>query len=296
MLSNRDAVVQAVERGGEIGVADLAAKLRLDKGTVRKCALEAARKGRIGTRNNGQGYVFFPMSRSAGGRSVVALGPPIDATFREVSSAAPASRAVVPTGAAQNFDNRLEAQLARNRRGVRSSPTQTGFGVTDAFSAILSDAFVSVVEDDEVLGALASAWRENAAVVRAAEDRAAREHAAADHRRRADAKAAEDARRTEQERKERAAVFAAVTAGLWPREAPVSGSSTCVLDSENGQSVDQKPSERGLILEKPTPKSRQVSGRPDSRRVAEFFAGARPATRQSFWRKHFAATSKTVWR
>jgi hypothetical protein len=60
MLSNKEAVIEVVESCSEIGVAGLAGRLRLDKGTVRKVALEAAREGRIGARNDGSGYVFFP--------------------------------------------------------------------------------------------------------------------------------------------------------------------------------------------------------------------------------------------
>jgi hypothetical protein len=66
MLSNKEAVVQAVESCSEIGVAGLSQRLHLDKGTVRKVALEAAKEGRIGARNNGQGYVFF----SAAGQTI----------------------------------------------------------------------------------------------------------------------------------------------------------------------------------------------------------------------------------
>ena len=42
MLTNKEAVIEAVENLGEIGVAGLSQCLDLDKGTVRKVALEAS--------------------------------------------------------------------------------------------------------------------------------------------------------------------------------------------------------------------------------------------------------------
>jgi hypothetical protein len=42
MLTNKEAVIQTIERYGEMGVTRLSEKLNLDKGTARKVALEAA--------------------------------------------------------------------------------------------------------------------------------------------------------------------------------------------------------------------------------------------------------------
>jgi hypothetical protein len=57
-------VINAVQTGPGIGVAGLSEVLGLDKGTVRKVALEACSEGELTAQNNGQGYVFFPASNA----------------------------------------------------------------------------------------------------------------------------------------------------------------------------------------------------------------------------------------
>lgn len=184
MLTNKEAVIRVVESGSGIGVAGLAARLRLDKRTVRKAALEAVREGRIGTQNNGQGYVFFPTST----KSQV-----IDGNFREVSApspASPASRALIPVGQ-QPYDSRTAAVLARNAAATQRGPKLHPPGFGGQIAEVLNSVFVNDPSGDDTLAALTSAWKENAAATRAAEARGARERAVAEHERQTALAAAE---------------------------------------------------------------------------------------------------------
>src|SRR5271166_1187821 len=145
MPLNKEKVIQVVEQASEIGVAGIAEHLKLDKGTVRKVALEAVREGRIGARNDGDGYVFFSIGggrstpeASGGRREVSSLqkcdqiphSEPnqrrpepqvIEGTFREIVHE-PRSRSLVPVEQIeQAYDSRLAGALQQHalaRRGA----------------------------------------------------------------------------------------------------------------------------------------------------------------------------------
>jgi len=153
MPSNKEMVVQAVQNSGEIGVAAISRLLRLDKGTTRKVALEAAREGRVGARNNGSGYVFFPANgvrqsppsdrnHQAVGHNAVdhrrqrrsesierpQAGNVIEGEFREVPPGASGRALVV---AEQPYDSRTASavkQLALAKQRALRSPQGTAMG------------------------------------------------------------------------------------------------------------------------------------------------------------------------
>lgn len=157
MPSNKEAVIQTIESSGEIGVAGLAKRLHLDKGTVRKVALEAAREGRIGARNNGQGYVFFPATNQAGQRFLSdaepsnsdQLEPVIDADFWELPTPHSDSRALVVHGAAQPADNRMAGTLAAADKARRR---QDGVPLPAGYAASLNGLFAG--DQDEAWASL----------------------------------------------------------------------------------------------------------------------------------------------
>lgn len=212
MLTNKEEVIRIVESGSGIGVADLAARLRLDKGTARKVALEAVREGRLRVQSSGQGYVFFPGSIKEHVRV-------IGADFREVPTPAAqssAGRAVVP--AEQPYDSRTEAVLRQHAAGRRRSGDGNG-EFPSPIAGALNALFAADPSGDKTLAALAVAWQADAAATRAAEVRAAQERDATTQQRRAGALAAESARRAAQERVERLEALRAVSQ-LWVRTPP----------------------------------------------------------------------------
>lgn len=163
MLSNKEAVIQAVENSGEIGVAGLAERLRLDKGTVRKVALEAAREGRIGAWNDGQGYVFFPATNQAGQRflrgaeptnSGQSEPPVIDADFREIPPPPSSTgRALVPVG--QPFDSRTEAAVRQHARAkALAARASQGHRIGGQFVSSLDQLFAVDPTGDFTLSAM----------------------------------------------------------------------------------------------------------------------------------------------
>jgi hypothetical protein len=169
MLSNKEAVVQAVEICSEIGVAGLSQRLHLDKGTVRKVALEAVKEGRIGARNDGQGDVFFgiggqaaePVEQRVLYRADSANSPQvIDGEFEVLSQShelqtPSTSRALVPVATA-TFDSRLDPTLKRNAL-ARRSPHGRGQALPGQAVALLNQAFIDDPNGTDALTALQQA-------------------------------------------------------------------------------------------------------------------------------------------
>ena len=193
MPSNNEAVIEAVESCSEIGVAGLARRLRLDKGTVRKVALEAAKEGRVGARNDGQGYVFFrvgnqaaePIEQRAPYRADPAnLGSQspqvIDGVFRVLSptSGSPVassdSRALVVHGAAQPADSRTEAALKQLAAAkALAGRAAQGHRIAGQLITSLDQLYSADPSGDQTLTALALAE------VEAAREKLAKEQEAA---------------------------------------------------------------------------------------------------------------------
>lgn len=157
--------------------------------------MEAAREGRIGARNNGQGYVFF-LTGIASQKDAVdhhrlerrqSEPQVIDADFREVAPNPSTSWALVPRGPAQPYDSRVAAALEQHSRARRSQSTRTITTPSNPFVASLNGLYAADPDGDETLGALARAYERNTAAIRSAQDQASQYHVSEEQQRKAEA-------------------------------------------------------------------------------------------------------------